>query len=213
MAGLRIDARGHESGRCGNHGECGFRIDEVVELQFAFVVVAGDAHDVLAVCPGEIRIGIDQRLAHALGVLDVLAKYDRLGEAVGGLEKLCHLGGHDLRALIQHEIAVVIQHVVFAVFDLLSVPVSLPLFRTPSFEVLVQSRSAPLCRARESRPRFLAAENTCRSDRRNTRCWKLLWFPSAWRSYRSASPTRNNQALFASQRHRPRCPDDTHQPR
>ena len=79
----------------------GFRVDEVVELRLALVIVAGDAHDVLAVGGGEVGVGVDQRLPHALGVVDVLAEDDGLGEAVGGLEELGDLGGDEFGALLQ----------------------------------------------------------------------------------------------------------------
>ena len=82
------------------------RVDEVVELRLALVVVAGDAHDVLAVGGGQVGVGVDQRLAHALGVVDVLAEDDGLGEAVGGLEELGDLGGDQLGALFQDQVAV-----------------------------------------------------------------------------------------------------------
>ena len=70
-----------------------------------FVVVAGDPHDVLAVGGGEVGVGVDQRLPHALGVVDVLAEDDRLVEAVGGLEELRHLRGDQLGALLQDHVA------------------------------------------------------------------------------------------------------------
>ena len=48
-AGLRIDA-GREQPRGGDeHGVLRFRVDEVAELVLAFVVAAGDAHDVAVV--------------------------------------------------------------------------------------------------------------------------------------------------------------------
>ncbi len=84
----------------------GLRVDEVVELGLALVVVAGDAHDVFAVGGGEVGVGVDQRLPHALGVVDVLAEDDGLGEAVGGLEELGDLGGDELGALFEDQIPV-----------------------------------------------------------------------------------------------------------
>ena len=86
-----------------------FRVDEVVELGLALVVVAGDAHDVFAVGGGEIGIGVDHRLPHALGVVDVFAEDDGLGEAVGGLEELGDLGGDELGALFQDQVAVEVE--------------------------------------------------------------------------------------------------------
>ena len=83
-----------------------FGVDEVVELRLALVVVAGDPHDVLAVGGGEVRVGVDQRLPHPLGVVDVLAEDDGLGEAVGGLQELGDLGGDELGALLEDQVAV-----------------------------------------------------------------------------------------------------------
>ena len=72
----------------------------------AFLVVAGDAHDVLAVSGDEVGVVVDERLAHALGVVDVLAEDDGLVEAVGALEELGDLARHELVALLQDELAV-----------------------------------------------------------------------------------------------------------
>ena len=48
-------------------------------------VVAGDAHDVAVVLLGEVRVLVDQRLAHAGGVLGIHAEDDGLLEAVAAL--------------------------------------------------------------------------------------------------------------------------------
>jgi hypothetical protein len=80
-----------------------FGVDEVVELGLALVVVAGDAHDVLAVLGFGGRVLVHQGLAHALGVVDVLAEDDGLGEGVGGLEVLGDLAGDQLGALLEHQ--------------------------------------------------------------------------------------------------------------
>ena len=78
----------HEREVVSDHGICRLGIDEVVELRLAFLIVAGDAHDVLAVGCGEVGIRINHRLPHPLGVVDVLTENDGLGEAVGRLEEL-----------------------------------------------------------------------------------------------------------------------------
>ena len=149
MAGLRIDAGGHQLRRRGDDREGGLGVDEVVELRLALVVVAGDAHDVLAVGGGEIRVGVDQRLAHALGVVDVLAEDDGLGEAVGGLEKLGDLGGDELGALFEDQAPVEVRLVVLAVLDELAVLVRLALLRAPTFQVLVDADADDLVRGEE----------------------------------------------------------------
>ena len=46
-----------------------FRVDEVVELGLALLVVAGDAHDVAVVLGDQIGVLVDQRLPHPRGVV------------------------------------------------------------------------------------------------------------------------------------------------
>ena len=101
MACLGINAGRHELRSRGDDRECRFRIDEVVELRFALFVVACDAHDVFVVGSGKVGIGIDQCLPHPLGMIDVFAKDDGLGETISGLEKLGDLGGNEFGALLQ----------------------------------------------------------------------------------------------------------------
>ena len=149
-AGLRIDARRHQLRGRGNDREGGFRIDEVVELRLAFVVVAGDAHDVLAVGGSQVRVGIDQRLTHALGVVDVLAEDDGLGEAVGGLEKLGDLGGDEFGALFEDQVPVEVRVVVLAVLDELAVLVRFAFFRAPTFQVFVDADADHFVRGQET---------------------------------------------------------------
>ena len=62
-----------------------FRVDEVAELGLALGVVAGDAHDVAVVLGDEVGVLVDERLAHAGGVLCVDAEDDGLLEAVAAL--------------------------------------------------------------------------------------------------------------------------------
>ena len=48
-AGLRIDAGGEQARGGDQHGIFRFRVDEVAELVLAFLVAAGDAHDIALV--------------------------------------------------------------------------------------------------------------------------------------------------------------------
>ena len=187
----------------------GFGVDEVVELGLALVVVAGDAHDVLAVGGGEVGIGVDQGLPHALGVVDVLAEDDGLGEAVGGLEELGDLGGDEFGALFEDQVAVEVAVVVFAVLDDLAVLVGLARLRAASRRGPCRGRCGRPCRERGSRRRCPAAASRCRSGRRSTRCWRRPWFPSAWRSGRSGWPRRSIRAPCARRHRRRRCRDGT----
>jgi len=56
---------------------------------FAFVVVAGDAHNVFVIRCGEIGVGIDHGLTLTLGVVNVLAEDPRDG-AAGGCAVVLH---------------------------------------------------------------------------------------------------------------------------
>ena len=64
-----------------------FRKDEVVELELPLFVVAGDAHDILAVLRDHIGVLVDESLTHSLSVVDVVTEDNCLEfEAVGLLE-------------------------------------------------------------------------------------------------------------------------------
>ena len=141
MAGLGIDAGAHETGGASDDGIGRFWVDEVIELSLAFVVVAGDAHDVFGVGGGEVGVGVDHRLPHPFGVIDVLAKDDGLGEAVGRTEEFGDLGGNKGGALFENEIPVEVAVVVFAVFDDLTVLIGLPVEGTPAVEIAVKANA------------------------------------------------------------------------
>ena len=53
---MGIDARAHEAGSACNHRISGFRVDEIIELRLALVIVAGDAHDVFRVGGGKVGV-------------------------------------------------------------------------------------------------------------------------------------------------------------
>ncbi len=105
MAGLCIHTGGHKLRSRRDHREGGFGIDEVIELGFALVGVAGDAHDVLAVGGRKIRVRVNQCLAHALSVINVFAEHTRFREAVGGFQKLGDSGGDEFSALFENQAA------------------------------------------------------------------------------------------------------------
>ena len=138
LAGLRVHPGAHELGGGGDHRVGLFRVDEVVELAFAFGVVARDLHHVVRVVFANVSVGIRQRLAHAGGVVDVFAKHDGLGVAVGGLEVFGDLGGHHFVALLQNQFAVHVGGVVDAVFDQVAVLVGHALRGPPAKGVFVQ---------------------------------------------------------------------------
>ena len=83
LAGLGIDAGGHQLGGDRNYRIPGLGENEVVELCLAFFIVAGNPHDVLGILSNQIAIFIDQCLAHPLGVVDVIAKDDGFVETIG----------------------------------------------------------------------------------------------------------------------------------
>ena len=86
-----------------------------------------------------IAVPVDERLPHPLGVVDVLAEDDGLGEAVGGLEKFGDLPGDELGALLEDERAVQVELVVDAVLDELAVFVELARVGPPAVESLSRS--------------------------------------------------------------------------
>ncbi len=59
LAGLGVDASGHQLGGGGDNGVLAFRKDEVVQLQLAFLVVTRDAHDIAMVLRHQVGVFID----------------------------------------------------------------------------------------------------------------------------------------------------------
>ena len=138
LAGLGIHAGGHQLGCGGDNRETALRVDEVVQLRLARRIVAGDAHHIAGVLRRQVGVLIDQRLAHALGVVGVLAKDDGLGVTIDALEILGHLAGHQGGALLQHQGAVEIPLVVDTVLNQLAVIIPLARFGPPALKVPVQ---------------------------------------------------------------------------
>ena len=137
-AGLDINAGGEQPRGGDQHGMFGFRVDEVVQLRLALGVTAGDAHDVAVVPVHQVGVFVDERLPHAGGVFLVHAEDDRLLEAIAAFLQIPgDLAGHQLGAFVQDQGAVEVFEIVDTVFDLVAVPVELPLLGAIAFHVPV----------------------------------------------------------------------------
>src|SRR5690606_34721319 len=86
----------------------------------------------------QVGIGVGQRLAHAGGVLDVLAEDDSLGAAVGGLEVFGDLAGNHGVTLLHDQRAIHVGAGVDAVLDQVAELVAHALVRAPAEGVAVQ---------------------------------------------------------------------------
>ena len=139
MASLSVHSSTHQTRRAGDHRIRGFRIDEVVELSLALVVVASDPHDVFVIGSGEVGVRVDHRLPHPFGMVDVFAKDDGLGKAIGGLEEFCDLGSDQFRTRFEDQVAIKVCVVVFPVFYDFPVLVRLTQFWPPAVEVFVKA--------------------------------------------------------------------------
>ena len=138
LAGLCVHPGAHQLGGGGDDRERFFRVDEVVQLQLAFHVVARDLHHVLGVVFANVGIGVGQGLAHAGRVVNVFAKHNGLGVAVVGFEVFGDFGGHHFVALLQNQFAVHVGGVVDAVFDHVAELVGHALRGPPAKRVFVQ---------------------------------------------------------------------------
>ncbi|MNL10776.1 hypothetical protein D3C87_1315870 [compost metagenome] len=138
LAGLSIDAGGHQLAGGGNHRVAFFRVDEVIQFGLAFLVIAGDTHDVFAILGHALRVEVDQGLAHALGVVDVVAEDDGFLKRIGGLEEFGDLLRHQLGARLDHQGAVHILEVVDAVFDQLAILIEHAFGWPPALQVFIE---------------------------------------------------------------------------
>ena len=137
-AGLDIDPGGEQPRGGDQHGMLGFRIDEVAQLRLALGIAAGDAHDVAVVPVHQVGVFVDERLPHTGGVFLVHAEDDRLLEAIAAFLQIPgDLASHQLGAFVQDQSAVEVLEVVETVFDLVAVPVELPLLGAVAFHVPV----------------------------------------------------------------------------
>ncbi len=105
FAGLGIDACGHQLGGGDDDGVSAFGVDEVVEFGFADRVVPGNSHDVAATAwitgGSQATGGIDEGVAHPIGVFGVFAKDDGFGVGVVVAEEFHDFGGDQLCALFE----------------------------------------------------------------------------------------------------------------
>ena len=145
LASLGINAGAHQLGSSTDNWVGRFGVNKVIELGFAFIVVAGDAHDVFCIGRCEVGIGVNHSLAHSFGMIDIFAKDDGLGKAVGCLEKLRDLFGNKGGTLFENQIPIIVAYIVFTVFDNLPVLVGLPVKGTPA-NIPIKSYSNDLVR-------------------------------------------------------------------
>ena len=150
FTGLGIHARAHQLGGGGNDGIAAFRKDKIIQLFFAFLVIAGNTHHIAVVFSHQIRVCIDQGLAHALGVIDVFTKNNGLVEAVAGFKKLGDLVGYPLGALFQHQGAVKITLVVNAVLNECVVFIDHAFAGSPASQVFIQINTHHLVRSQKA---------------------------------------------------------------
>ena len=94
--------------------------------------VGRDAADVVGILRDKIGVEIVQRLAHLAGVFLIHAEHDRLGEAIGLLQKLGEMPGDRLGAGAQRNDPLEILGLVFVVGDLPAVAVEFVLARPPA---------------------------------------------------------------------------------
>ena len=137
LAGLGIDASGHQLGSGGNDRIGLFRVDEVVELGLAKVIIAGDFHHIALILGHLFRVEVYQGTAHSVGMIDVVAEHYGLGHRVGFLEVVGDGFGHQLGTLVDHQSAVEILLVIDTVFNQVALFVHLPFGRAPPLQINV----------------------------------------------------------------------------
>ena len=135
LAGLCIDASGHQFGGSCNDRIGLFRVDEVVELGLAKVIIAGDFHHIALIFKHLLGVEVCQRPSHPVGMIDVVAEHDGLGHRVGFLEVVGDGLGHQLGTLVDHQSAVKILLVIDTVFNQVALFVHLPFGGTPPLQI------------------------------------------------------------------------------
>ncbi|MNG85936.1 hypothetical protein D3C85_821590 [compost metagenome] len=131
LAGFGIDASGHQLGGSSDDRIGLFRVDEVVELGLAKVIIAGDFHHIAIIFQHLLGVKVRQRPSHPVGMIDVVAEHDGLSHRVGFLEVVGDGLGHQLGTLVDHQGAVEVLLVINAVFNQVALFVHLPFGRTP----------------------------------------------------------------------------------
>src|SRR3546814_20629172 len=86
----------------------------------------------------KIGVRVGKRLAHAFGVLSILAENDGFIEVVGGFQKFRDLRGHQFGALIKDQRTVEIPLVVNAVIDFVAITVPCSRLRSIAGQVLIE---------------------------------------------------------------------------
>ncbi len=152
MARLSVDAGRHQLRCRGDHRERLLRVDEVVELRLALHLVTGDPHHVAMILGDERTVlrDVDERLAHALGVVDVLAEHDRLVHRVLGMHVRRDPLSDHLRATRERDVTVEVELVVDLIRDVVAEVVDLALLRPPPEHVLVEIDADNLERGEEA---------------------------------------------------------------
>ena len=145
LASLRINAGTHQLGSSTDNWVGGFGVDKVIELGFAFIVVAGDAHDVFCIGRCKVGIGVYHCLSHSFGMIDIFAKDDSLGIAAGCLQKFRDLLGNKGSTLFENQSPIIVADIIFTVFDNLPVFIGLPVKGTPA-NIPIKSYSNDLVR-------------------------------------------------------------------
>ena len=127
------------------------RVDKVVQLGLALRVVAGDAHDVTVILGDEVGILAGESRPHPLGVIDILAKHDGLGEAVAAeFEELRHFFRHEGGAFFENQLTIKVLLIVDAIGDDGPVLVGLLCGGAPAGEILVEMDAHDFVRCEKS---------------------------------------------------------------
>ncbi len=142
FTGLGIDACGHELGGGDDDGVGAFGVDEVVEFGFADRVVSSNAHDVAPTAwitgRTEAPGGVDQGVAHSIGMFGIFAKDDGFGVGVVVAEEFHDFGGDQFGALFEHKGAIEVLLVVDSIGYGGAVFVGLVFAGSPTLEVAIE---------------------------------------------------------------------------
>ena len=153
-AGLGVHTGGEQARGGDEDGIPGLRVDEATDLGTALGVIPGDPPDVTVILLNEVRVLIDEGLAHPGGVFGVHAENDGLLKPVAALlEEVGDLFRHELRAVVDDEGAVEVLLIVETVLDLVTLTVHGAFLRAVAFDIPVDVDLHHLSRARGSRRR------------------------------------------------------------